>query len=95
MVKDDEDADQPVVHEVAEEDQEGREGVMQCVFVEIAFRPNEGMRNESVEVLAEGYHVEDLHTNGVLGEIRSVQEGINALPVTAEPGWHHTCVADE
>jgi hypothetical protein len=56
-----EDADVPLVGEVAEHYQEYRQSVMKSILKEVSFSSDEDMSEEPTEVLAELSNVEDLH----------------------------------
>ena len=63
VIVEDEDgeADPPIVGQVAEENEKHGETVMQGVFEEISFWPDEDVSEETAEVLAELQNVKDLH----------------------------------
>lgn len=64
-------------------------------LVEVAFWPDESVGDESVEVFAEGDHVEDLHAPGLLSQEWRVNVGVDALSVSSEPHRQYARVQDE
>lgn len=83
-----EDADHPLVGEVAEDDQEDRQPVVQRVLEEVALGFDEDVREEAAEVLARLADVEDLHLQRGLGDARGVVEEREGTAESAEPGGH-------
>ena len=86
--EEDEDADEPLVGQVAEDDEEGWEAVVQAVLEEIALGPDEEMGEESAEVLAELDYVEDFHLEGF---VRYLWEGLSHRvggALASQPGRH-------
>lgn len=68
MDEDGEYTHQPVVGEVAEQNEKTGETVVEQVLVEISVWPDEGMHHQLIEVLAEGHQQIDLHPEGVFSE---------------------------
>ena len=86
--EDDEDTDDSEVDEVAKEDQEGGEFMMEEVLVVVSRRFDKYVGHQSVQVLAEGHKDVYLHSKCVLSELWSIQIGIDTLISTTEPSWY-------
>ena len=63
-----EDADQPLISEVAEDHQEDWESVVEGVLEKIALGPDEDVPEETAEVLSELGNVKHLHLEGDVGD---------------------------
>lgn len=89
-----EDADQPHVHGVGEEDEEGGQGVMQQVLVVAALGLDERVAEVAPHVLPELDVVEHLHAPGRILQVPVVRQRVDR-PVAAQEGGHEGGVLDQ
>jgi hypothetical protein len=83
-----EDSNEPLVGEVAEDDEEGREAVVQRVLEEVPLRTDEHVAEEPAEVLPELQDVEHLHLEGRLHHSRNRLRHRVRRPPPAQPRRH-------
>lgn len=95
MDKDHEHADEPVVGEVAEQDQEGGHTVVKQVFVVVPLWLEQRVGDRPVEVLAKGHQNVQSHGKSVFGDRRGMEVGVDALTTSAQPRRHHAGVLDD
>lgn len=97
MDEENEDADVPLVGEIAEHDQEYRQSVMKSILKEVSFSSDEDMPEETTEVLAELSNVEDLHLEGRIRNVggllsQRVRTSMASQPSRHEAGTQHNLV---
>jgi hypothetical protein len=89
------DADEPHVGEIAEQDQERAQAVMQGVFVEVSFSPDEDMTEETTEVFAKLQHVKNFHLRCGFVKDDEVLLHTDAISLATEPSWHVACLKED
>lgn len=90
-----EDADQPEIHHVRDEDQQSRHEVMKRELVEAALAADEDVLEESPELFPELNGVVHLHGQCGLVEGPDVADAIGAVAVPAQPCGHETCWSED
>lgn len=88
MDEEHENSHQPLVCQVAENDQEDRESVVQCVLEKVALGTDEKVPEEATEMFAELRNVEHLHLEGHVGNSGDHLYHRVGRPESAEPGRH-------
>ena len=87
-----EDADVPLVGEIAECDEEYGEAMMESELEEIAFWTNEAMTKEATEVFSELDYVEHLHLEGGIEKVEGHSKGAS---FSSEPGGHEGSIDND
>lgn len=64
MNQEHENADQPLISQVAEDDEESGETVVKSVLEKVAFGTDENMAKETTKMLTKLQNIEDLHLKG-------------------------------
>lgn len=91
MDQENEDADEPLICQVAEDDKESREAVMKSVLEKVALGTDEDVAEETAEVFAELQYVENFHLKSnvyYFGDILVLTIGIS---FATQPCWHESC----
>lgn len=88
MESQDEDANNPHVRKVGEDDENGGQCMMEYELVEVTFGAYECVREESTEMLAELHEVVYPHGSRCLVKAVNVLEQIQTSAVTAHPRGH-------
>lgn len=85
--KEDEDADQPLIGEVAEGDQNGRKSMVKSILVEVALSSDEDMIEKAPKVLAKLNYIEDLHLKSGLWKGKAVFWKRLGDAFSSKPAW--------
>ncbi len=88
MDEEDEDPHQPLVCQVAEDDQEDRESVVQRVLEKVALGTDEKVSEEATEMFAELRDVVHFHLEGCVGDSGNDLYHRVGRPESAEPCGH-------
>ena len=83
-----EDTDEPLIGEVAEDNEESGESMMKAILEEVALWPDKEVAKESTEVLAELNDVEDFHLQSFILQFWENAQGCIWGTCSSEPCGH-------
>lgn len=88
MNQEDEDADEPLIGEVAENDEKSGKAVVESILKKVAFGTDKDVSKETTEMLSKLQDVEDLHLESHINYFGSHFEKSIGSPSSSQPCRH-------